>query len=119
MIHRVCVCVFVVLNVQYESSTLYIIYIYMVSDIYVFKTSHKQPWRRGAKKSLGVPGHLTIKQQKRVWRREEREGNQAAATAIPVGFSSAGAILLQAASTTFDLDGSGSAGRSEGGGGGA
>jgi hypothetical protein len=113
----VCVCV----CVQYESSTLYIIYIYiyMVSDIYVFKTSHKQPWRRGAKKSLGVPGHLTIKQQKRVWRREEREGNQAAATAIPVGFSSAGAILLQAALTTFDLDGSGSAGRSGGGGGGA
>jgi hypothetical protein len=88
----------------------------MVSDIYVFKTSHKQPWRRDAKKSLGVPGRLTIKQQKRVWRREEREGNQAAATAIPVGFSSAGAILQQAASMTFDLDGSGSAGRSGGGG---
>jgi hypothetical protein len=82
----------------------------LISLTYVFKAS---PWCRGRKISLDVPDTLPKNNKIGVGEaREERDRNKAAATAIPIGFSSTGTALLQAASTTFDLDGSGSGGRS-------
>jgi hypothetical protein len=63
-------------------------------------------WRRGVKKVWTSSLALPKKQQRRGWTTEQREGNQATATAI----SFAGTSLLQIALMTFNLDGSGSAG---------
>jgi hypothetical protein len=85
----------------------------LVIVVYVFKAS---PRRVEAKKKSGHPGRLTKKSATERLEKGRARGNQAApaATTIPIGFSSAG-WRSTPTWTTFDLNGSGSAGGSWGG----